>query len=114
MSHFRKRLWQVPALVALAWLASACALGAPTSPELHTQRTGDLTYFHVRVPLPPDLCLPPLSPPGSWTEADIRHLSRLPRLVPQDRHTRLVYLRLALPADGRGAVRATFNGALEF
>src|SRR5262245_11573969 len=113
MSHFGQRLWQVSALVAVTWQA-AYAPGAPAVPEPRTQRTGDITYFHVRVPLPPDLRLPPLSPPGSWTEADVRHLGRLPRLVPQDRHTRLVYLRLALPAAGRGAVRATFNGALEF
>jgi hypothetical protein len=109
-----QQAWQVLTLAMLAWLAAAHASAAPPVSQLRTQRTGDVTYFHVRVPLPPDLRLPPLSPPGSWTEADIRQLGRLPRLVPQERHTRLVYLRLALPADGRGPVRATFNGALEF
>lgn len=65
---------------------------APRLRELRTQRVGDMTYFHVRFDLPADMRLPELAR-WSMTDAQRANLARLPRLVPQDSKTRLVYWR---------------------
>ncbi len=75
--------------------------------ELRTQQVGDTVFFEVRLERPADLRAMPRRP---WEAArgwdvlgdDLRVLSQLPQLVPQDGVTRAVFQRLELPEDARG------------
>ena len=63
-----------------------------------TQQAGDTTYFHVRFDHPPKLRLPRVEQSPA-TDLQRYMLAQLPRLVPQDGHTRAVYPRVLIPAD---------------
>src|SRR5262245_46586267 len=108
----------LPFLLALAGLLA----GAPTRPahgapaavlKIQTQKVADITYFRLRVSAPQDLKLPALALHGA-ADLGARDLSRLPRLVPQDRKAHSVYLRLAIPGASGRALGCTFEGGLEF
>jgi hypothetical protein len=71
--------------------ARAPAAETPRLLELRTQQVGDTTFFHARFHPPADMTPPPLQ---RWTTIDVRDLTRLPQLVPQDGQTRSVYQRL--------------------
>jgi hypothetical protein len=103
-------------LVLLGGLAPSgpAAADPPAVRELRVQTAGDVTYFHVRLTVPGDMDAPGLSTSGVWVEGGLRALSRLPKLVPQDRHTRAVYPRLTIPASLPGEVRLAGKESLEF
>jgi hypothetical protein len=84
----------LPAILvaALAGGSAARAAEAPRVAALRTQRSGQVTYFHVSFTRPRDLRLPAFSAGQSGTEAYKRALARLPSLVPQDARASLVYL----------------------
>src|SRR5262245_1258465 len=105
------------AAVSLTSLAAnpPAAADAPPVRILRTQRGGDVTDFQVRFDPARDLLrLPPLQPGANLTEAELRNLGRLPRLVPQDKQTRAVYLRLESAEGTTGPGRDAGKGALEF
>jgi hypothetical protein len=105
-----------PLLVLLSVLSPSgpAAADPPVVRELRVQTVGDVTYFQVRLTAPGDMDAPGLSAAGAWVEGGLRALSRFPRLVPQDRHTRAVYTRLATPASLPGEVRLAGSQGVEF
>jgi hypothetical protein len=87
----------------MLWTSRAPGAEAPRVREFRTQQAGGATYFHVRLKTPGDLHY------RSWPRA--RHtfrpeLTRLPQLVPQDKKTNAVYLRLT---HGPAKVRDSDN-----
>ncbi len=86
----------IPAVVLLL-AASPLLADAPRVRDLRTQRVGDTTYFHVRFDAPPKL-RPPSVEQSPASDLQRWKLAQLPRLVPQDGHTRAVYPRVLIPA----------------
>jgi hypothetical protein len=101
-------------LLGTLWPGGRTAADAPAVRELRIQKRGETVYFHVRLAAPADLEAPGLSAAGVWAEGRLRGLSGFPQLVPQDRQTRAVYPRLALPAALPGEVRLAGREGLEF
>src|SRR5262245_25012240 len=82
-----------------ALMGSVPAIRAAETPHvLHvrTQAVGDRTYFHVRLEPPADMEDVRLEV-GPYSEMQRWKLAWLPQLVPQDKQTRAVYQRLAIP-----------------
>jgi hypothetical protein len=106
----------VPLLALLGGLSPSgpAAADPPAVRELRVQTVGDVTYFRVRLTVPGDMDAPGLTTSGAWVEGGLRALSRFPQLVPQDRHTRAVYPRLAMPARLPGVVRLAGSEGVEF
>ena len=94
----RRSLRLLATIVAsMLWTSSGgAAEGTPRVRILHTQRSGDTTYFHVRFDAPGDMRVPAIQP-GPYGEWERRRLALLPRLIPQDGKTSAVYQRFDLP-----------------
>src|SRR5436309_2084234 len=72
---------------------------APRVRELRTQRVGETVYFHVRLEPPADLDgAEPARVGQPAGQPVIMHLTKRPRLVPQDDTARAVYQRFQMPA----------------
>jgi hypothetical protein len=87
--------WLRTALVFLGiGLGGILAVGAQGRVlELRRQKVDEITYFHLRLPLPADLELPSFDTARPFSEGDRRKFARLPRLLPVDGKTRAVHYR---------------------
>jgi hypothetical protein len=95
----------IAALLVSIATSSATAAEGPQLRELRVQQAGTTTYFHAVFDAPQQMALANLN---TWNERQpraTRDLSRLPRLVPQDKTARLVYTRLDFADTERPAAR---------
>jgi hypothetical protein len=99
-------------VLSLTALLSVCL--PASAQEIRTQRVGDVTYFHLRLPVPANADTTPIQVSRDPTEGQIRALGRLPRLVPQDHTTRSVYLLFDLPEQRPGSIRFASDGTFQF
>jgi hypothetical protein len=91
MSH-RKRIYFSTALVVGFISFTSTGLADPPKVErLRVQKVGPMTYFHLVLESPADMCL--RGEDGRFSGGNEWDLSRLPRLVPQDGKTNATYLR---------------------
>lgn len=90
--------------------------GGPAVTFLRTQKVNDVTYFIVRFERPADMAQ--VTAPVDWWwwgRQQWARFTRLPRLLPQDGNTRLVYLELEGVRDGniQPVERITFLGKID-